>query len=334
MRQLAAFTAAIISVTALAREPELPVPLITGLNLPTSVAIQPETEVVFVAESGQGRVLRLIDGLLQPVITDFPVVPLLDYPGVKLGPVGLLFLSKEILLVSCRLSADDTPLIRVYRVPEDSSSIRYEAALSQHSLGPLEDRLDLPAHSMAMTATAERVYYTVMSDTKTGRIIHSDRSGDDISELRSWIDREQSSQQWRPSGISISPHGYLVVSTVGDWGEQSDSRLAFFELSSKRKALELETGLNDVIAVLYSNRKQLYLLDMALSNPSSGGLYRSLADPANPSGMIVKPIAALDHPTSMIFDSQGTLLITTWGRMGTEQPPQGALWQLSRDAGL
>ena len=44
-----------------------------GLTNPCGVAIQPGTGTIFVADSGAGRVVRIVDGKAEAVITDFPV---------------------------------------------------------------------------------------------------------------------------------------------------------------------------------------------------------------------------------------------------------------------
>ena len=45
--------------------------VLEGLNNPTSVAVQPGTGVVFIADSGAQRIIRVVDGLAEEVITGF-----------------------------------------------------------------------------------------------------------------------------------------------------------------------------------------------------------------------------------------------------------------------
>lgn len=325
---------AIISRFSIAQQPEGLTTLVTGLSQPNAVAIQPESDAIFIVESGKGRVVRLAGETLQPVITDFPLVTSNDGAEVPLGPTGLLFLSKEALLVSSRTPGDDSPLVRLYRVTDDSSPIRFEAALVTFELGPLEDPLDSPSHVVSMVASAERVFASLRSDEGPGRVIQFDRSDEESSEIRTWINMDQAMESSRPSGLTVSPHGYLVVSAMGQSGEQASSTLAFLEMSSKKVVLQLETGLQNVSSVRYSGRKQMYLLDSAWSDPEQGGLYRAIADRSAPSGMITRRIVALDHPTDMVFDSDGAVLITSWGKLDSDGGPQGALWRLASDTSL
>ncbi|MFO0941048.1 MAG: hypothetical protein U0930_09790 [Pirellulales bacterium] len=69
-----------------------------GLNNPTSVVVQPETGLIFVADSGNGQVVRVLDGKVDPVITDFPKEALGTTPPVNIGPLPSIF-NKDNLLV-------------------------------------------------------------------------------------------------------------------------------------------------------------------------------------------------------------------------------------------
>ena len=47
-----------------------------GLSHPSGLAIQPQSDVLFIAESGAGRVVRVVDGELQEVAVGFDTVAL------------------------------------------------------------------------------------------------------------------------------------------------------------------------------------------------------------------------------------------------------------------
>ncbi len=46
--------------------------ILSDLDNPSGVAIQPETGAVFVSNSGASQVIKVVDGKSEPVITDFP----------------------------------------------------------------------------------------------------------------------------------------------------------------------------------------------------------------------------------------------------------------------
>ena len=58
--------------------------VIQGLQNPVAVVLQPETDVIFVAESGAGRVIRIVDGKAEVVITGFPLEKYGDGPQYRL----------------------------------------------------------------------------------------------------------------------------------------------------------------------------------------------------------------------------------------------------------
>ena len=84
------------------------------LNNPCGVAVQPETGHVYVAESGAGRVVRIVEGKAQPVIVNFPLDVYGKGPQYKIGPLGLAFASKDVLVVGGGGFADGAELLRIY----------------------------------------------------------------------------------------------------------------------------------------------------------------------------------------------------------------------------
>ena len=116
----------------------IPEIVVKGLNNPSGIAIQPETGHVFVADSGAGRVVRVIDGKVEAVITDFPTEGYGTNPTYKIGPLGLLFLDKETLVVGGGGLPDGEDLIRVFKVPD----VGAEAIKASETHG---DALALPA---------------------------------------------------------------------------------------------------------------------------------------------------------------------------------------------
>ncbi len=73
--------------------------VVGGLTNPCGVAVQPETGVVFISDSGAGRVVRVVDGKLEPVITGIPKDVYGKGPMYDIGPLGLVFLDKTTLAV-------------------------------------------------------------------------------------------------------------------------------------------------------------------------------------------------------------------------------------------
>jgi hypothetical protein len=308
--------------------------LASGLNMPTGVAVHPETGAILVAESGAGRVVRISDGATEPLIVDFPLAPVGEDSEYLLGPSALLFLAPDTLMVSNRIGGNTDALARVYRLAEDLYPLPFEAAQALISIGPLEDPITTPMMINSIASSSERIYGALMVDGQSGRLIEFDRGEGESVDVRVVADIQQTLESSGPSGIAISPHGYLVVSTLGELSDSPDSVLGFFDAVSKNRILRLDTGLYDVAAVSYSPRKQMYALDLAWSQSSKGGLFRVIADRSSPSGLRTLRIVALEHPTAMAFDSEGAMLITTLGTQDAQGKRQGSLWKVPADENL
>ncbi len=60
--------------------------ILSDLDNPCGIAIQPETGVVFVADSGASKVVKVVGGKAEPVVTDFPVDIYGKGPKYNIGP--------------------------------------------------------------------------------------------------------------------------------------------------------------------------------------------------------------------------------------------------------
>ena len=95
--------------------------VIGGLKTPGGVAVQPKTSAIFVADTGNGRIVRLNDVAgsysFNPVVTGFPKAGGGTGKLPKSGPLGMAFLNKYLLAVSSIGSGAPHDSISVYRIP-------------------------------------------------------------------------------------------------------------------------------------------------------------------------------------------------------------------------
>lgn len=91
--------------------------VVERLNNPCGVAIQPGTGHVFVSDSGALRVIRIVDGKAEPVITGFPKDTYGKGPIYDIGPLGLVFIDKDTLAVGGGGKIDGEEMLRVYKIP-------------------------------------------------------------------------------------------------------------------------------------------------------------------------------------------------------------------------
>jgi hypothetical protein len=286
--------------------------VLSDLNNPCGLAIQPETGVVFISDSGNQRIVKLIDDKAVPVITDFPKDVYGKGPVVNIGPLGLLFLNKNTLVVGGGGLPDGEELLRVYEVPSEEAPITADKMKASFSL-PETDEMKGEGNFYALAATPEAIYVTCNGDDTKGWVSRAAVSEGSITGFERYLATKEATDVDAPVGITISPEGYLVVGQMGEINVPNDSLLTFYDATTKEMRLNLKTDLHDIAAVAYSPRNRMYVLDYAWADPAQGGLFQVIADKASESGMRTKRMMSLDKPTSMVFDADGALYVTVIG---------------------
>lgn len=309
--------------------------VLEGLNNPCGVAIQPETGVVFIADSGNYQVVKMVEGKAEPVITDFPKDVYGKGPKVNIGPLGLLFLDKNTLVVGGGGQPDGQELLRVYTLPEDGKAVKAdsEALTASFPLAPTDDILG-EGNFYALAATPEGIYVTCNGDDTKGWVSRAALDGNKVTSFERHIATKEATEVDAPVGITVSPQGYLVVGQMGEINVPGDSLITFYDINDDGKMLlNLKSGLHDISAIAYSKRDQMYVLDYAWADPSQGGLFQILEDNDSDTGMRAEKLMSLDKPTSMVFDADGSLYITIVGET-EDANSKGQLIHVTKEAGL
>lgn len=306
-----------------------------GLNNPTSVAIQPETGMIYVADSGNGQVVRVQDGKVEPMITDFPKETLGTTPAVNVGPLSIAFINKDNLIVASGGQPAGEDGLRQYAL--GPAAIKFDGSIKPPLTLIADPLQSSPAEGnfFGLAVASNAIYVSSQGDQTKGWVNMASRSaGDNISSLTRHISTVEAVKVSTPLAVSVTPHGYLVVSNAGELGPAKDSVAAFYEPVSKKMLLKLDLGLSDVCAIAYSPRRQMYVLDMAWGRPSEGGLYRIIEDKSAASGLKTKMIAKLPHPTAMCFDSDGGLIVTLRGEIDDKGNTKGLLVRIPSEENL
>lgn len=335
--RLLSFACGVLLLTASTAFAEIKVDkVLENLDNPCGVAIQPETNTIFVAESGAGRVIRVIDGKAQDVITDFPMDVYGEGPKYNIGPLGLTFLDKNTLVVGGGGNPDGEELIRIYTVPEqDEDAINADAMKA--STGPLVAEGDVVGEGnfYSVVANEGAIYATCNGDDAKGWISRADRKSK-LGELTKFIATKEQVHVDAPVGLTISPDGHLVVGQMGEITAETDSLLTFYGSANGKMLLNLETGLRDITALCYSNGSgQLYAIDFAWADTSKGGLFRMDGEGSgkNQTCKAVK-VTTLDKPTAMVAATDNSLYVTILGtakKDAKEGEKPGRLLRISGD---
>ncbi len=306
--------------------------VLEGLNNPSGLAIQPETAALFVADSGNHKIVKFVDGKSEDAITDFPGDVYGKGPMVNIGPLGLLFLDKNTLVVGGGGLPDGQELLRVYELPEDGKAIKADAMKSSFKLEETDD-VKGEGNFYALASTGDAIYVTCNGDDTKGWVSKATVKDHTVEDYQRYLATKEATEVDAPVGIAISPDGYLVVGQMGEINVPGDSLITFYDADSKEMLLNLKTGLHDIGAVAYSKRGQMYVLDYAWADPTQGGLFQILEDEKSDSGMRTKKITKLDKPTAMVFDASGNLFVTVIGE-AADANSKGQLIKIPASAGL
>jgi hypothetical protein len=304
--------------------------ILRGLHNPCGVTVQPDTGHVFVAESGAGRIIRVVDGRAEDVIVDFPLDEFGDGPKYTIGPLGLIFQDARTLIVGGGGMQGGDELVRIYEVP-DAGSPAIPSAKMKNSLGPLAASADVKGegnfHAVAVTPAA--VFVTCSGDDEKGWIAKADIATSGYSKLERFVATKEAVHVDAPVGLTIGPGGDVVVGQMGEINVPRDGLLSFYHAKTGRLRMNLELQLFDVTGLAYSTRHadRLYAVDFAWMDLEKGGLYR--LDAVQQDGkQAVKAVlmAALERPTALAFAPDGTLYVTVIGPIADSPgAPEGRL---------
>lgn len=284
--------------------------LLSDLDNPSGIAIQPETGTVFVSDSGASRIIKVVDGKAEPVITDFPVDVYGKGPKYNIGPLGLAFIDQNTLVVGDGSLPDGEEMLRVYDLKDQKEAIKADKMKANYKLAATDD-IKGEGNFYALAVTPDAIYVTCNGDDTKGWVSRAAYKGSDVSGFERYLATKEATEVDAPVGITVSPRGELVVGQMGEINVPNDSLLTFYDPASKEKLLNLKTELHDITALAYSPRGQLYALDFAWADTKQGGLFQMLSE--GDKGMKTKKILELDKPTAMAFDSEGALYITVIG---------------------
>jgi DNA-binding beta-propeller fold protein YncE len=327
------FVGALLAVPffAIAAEPRVET-VLTGLTRPSGVAVQTGTGRVFVADSGTGQILRVVDSKAEVFLANAPRDGV--GPGRKyaLGRLGLAFLNWEKLLVGDGGQAHEKGCIRSYRIPINQGQLDYERDAAFQA-GALAKQGDESAEGMlfGVVASKNAVYVTGLGDPSKGWIAKADLLDGKLGTLEPFIATQEVVQRGAPGGIAISPHGEIVVGQMGERNTPGDSLLNFFGPNSGKLLMKLETGLSDITGLAYHPQTGLlYAIDFAWSDPSAGGLFRldRGVKAGDPPVQAIR-VASLQRPTALAFANDGVLYVTTISPVSDTAAKSGTLLKIT-----
>tara|TARA_B100000686_G_scaffold322603_1_gene376573 strand:- start:2787 stop:3773 length:987 start_codon:yes stop_codon:yes gene_type:complete len=284
-----------------------------GLTNPCGVAIQPGTGTIFVADSGAGRVVRIVDGKAEAVITDFPVDSYGKGPKYAIGPLGLLFIDENVLVVGGGGYPDNEDLLRVYNLPKaGEAAIKADQMAASFKLEKTED-LAGEGNFYGLAYDGSSIFVTTNGDDTKGWIGRAAVTGTKVGPFQRAIATKEATEVDAPVGIAMAPDGSIVVGQMGEITVPGDALITFYDSKNGQVLANYETGLSDITGVAYAGKKNLYVTDFNWGKTADGGLFRVIASKNKNKPVKVERIATLDKPTALVTDADGNVYVTIIG---------------------
>ena len=295
--------------------------VLEGLNNPTSVAIQPGTGTVFVSDSGAQRVIRVVDGKAEEVITGFPKDVYGKGPLYDIGPLSLLFLDQDTLMVGegGMVAGEDT--IAIYKVPaKGEPAITADQTEGQAKSLPSSESQPGEGDFYGLVRTGRGVFVTCNGDDEKGWIALATLEDGKLKDFTRSIALKEETKVNGPVAITYSPDGFLAIGQMGSIRGNRDSLLTFCDPDDGEILASFKTGLHDITGLAYGpKRGRLFATEFNWQNKSEGALVKLVGagDKCN-----ARQIIALEKPTSLAFSKSGDLYITLAGNTseGVDEP--------------
>jgi len=309
--------------------------LASGLKNPCGVAVQPDTGNVFVAVAD--AVMRY-DAKAQwkasPAITGFKTDIYGKGPMYDIGPLGLLFLDRDTLVVGGGDLPDGQELMRVYSLASGKPQKVDDATMKLGPISPGEESKMGEGNFYGLAHDSNGIYITSNGDDTKGWVLRMPlKNGRPTGKLETFIATKIATDVDAPVGITMSKEGHIIIGQMGEINVPHDSLLTAYDPATGKLLWKADTGLYDITALAYSPKTgKLYALDYAWMKPEDGGLFELTVLKASTGKVSVKAtkVAPLGMPTAMAFAPDGTLFITIIGAaQESDKPPQGKLLRIA-----
>ncbi len=331
----ALFSLALMAAAARVNAEPKTTTIVSGLDNPCGVAIQPGTGDVFLSESAAGRILRVNLGkqpMTTPVVTGWPIDIYGKGPRYKIGPLGIGFLGQDQIISADGGLKDGEELLRQFKIPPAGKTLDYTDTVA--TSGPLpaggaSARGEGNFYGLAITKKG--AYTTANGDDTKGWVLRGPlKNGTLQSKIDPWLATVPKVTTQAPVGICVGQQGEIIIGQAGEINVPKDSLLTIYDEEGNLK-FKGNAGLFDITALAVSPKTgKLYAVDFAWMASDQGGLFRLDYDESTGTVSSEK-IMSLDKPTAMAFAPDGTLYVTVIGTSESDDQKPGKLMAIVGD---
>jgi len=256
----------------------------------------------------------VVDGKAQDVIVGFGRDVYGKGPMFDIGPLGLVFMNKDTLVVGGGDKPDGEELLRVFAVPAAGSPpLQADDATAQFNLPAIDD-LQAEGNFYGLAANKQAVFVTCNGDDTKGWVSRASIANGKVTDFKRFLATKEATGVDAPVAAAVSPRGQLVVGQAGEVNVPKDSLLTFYNARDGKLLLKLATGLYDITGLAYSaDGKALFATDFAWMETSAGGLFQLIAtDDNGKQAVAAKKLATLDKPTALAVQGDA-IYVTVFG---------------------
>ncbi|MCA8995993.1 MAG: hypothetical protein KDA80_03385 [Planctomycetaceae bacterium] len=304
-----------------------PRPVAQNLDNPSGIAVHGETGHIFVAE--HRGVLRLFKqeekkGYSRKMqVARYPSDVYGKGPMYDIGPLGVALLGTDHLVVGDGSRPDGEELVRVYEIAVEAPEKPTPEKKAAFTLGPItagDASAKGEGNYYGVAVTKDAIFATANGDDTKGWIVRAKLNNGKPGKLEPFIATKEAVSVDAPCAITVNAAGDLVVGQMGEISVPGDSLVCVYDPSTGKLKKSYETGLSDIVGLAYSPNGKLYAVDFSWIDTSKGALYELTMDGDKCSA---RKIVDLDKPTSLAFDTNGTLLVTVFGTAeeGSDKKP-------------
>lgn len=294
--------------------------LVTNLESPSGIAIQEGTGHVFVASrygvyryDPKGKTVDL-------EIDAYPTDVYGKGPKYNIGPLGLTFMSKDMLVVGDGSRPDGEELVRIYKIGDKPLAKWVKEDTAAQTLGPIKagDKSAKGEGNFYGVAFGDgAIFVTCNGDDTKGWVAKSVVKDGKAGPLEPSIETKTATNVDAPAAITFTLDGKeLVVGQMGEVNVAGDSLLTFYDPKTGKLTKSLKTGLSDIAGLAYSPKtKKLYATDFSWVDAAKGGLFELKIEGDK---VTAEQIVTLDKPAAIAFDKEGNLYLSTFGTQGKD----------------
>lgn len=301
-----------------------------GFSNPLGVAVQPKTGLVFVADAGQAKIVRIVDDKPRDAIVDFPKGKIKFGSEIEVGPIAIAFVDEFNLAVLRIGDEPNTYRLSVYKVPKRIESaiqakkselipdekrfngkiVAASSAQEKSADETAADEKKSPIHFFGLATVNKTVMFSVDSVNQSYQIDKTKlEKNKSLKAPRRRRDTTKFGHELR--GFAASPQTHLVVLDRGAPDDKEDCRLLFFDTKSAGLLMEFTVPkVRDLVACDFDPKSgRLFAIDASFKDPGKAGLYELIGS-SDGKKCQVRKVMSLNSPTAMSFNKSGNLFVT------------------------